>query len=78
MERYYSYGEKSNPEFPHRVKVKEVSDEMLHWCSVYRPVGVFDRYYVEWPGAYNQSQHAIFQFETETPALLFKLKYGDQ
>ena len=74
MERYYSYGGKSNPEFPHRVKVKEVSDEMLHWCSVYRPAGTFDRYYVE----YNQNQYSIFQFETETPALLFKLKYGDQ
>jgi hypothetical protein len=78
MERYHSYGGKSNPEFRYRVQVKENTDEMLHWCSTYPAIGSFERYYIEWPGAYNNSEYTTFQFETERPALLFKLKFGDQ
>jgi hypothetical protein len=77
MERYYSYGGKSNPEFPYRVRVKGATDVMMHWCSVYPAVGSFERYYIEWPGT-EESIYVVFQFETERPAILFKLKFGDQ
>jgi len=77
MERYCSYQGKFNPEFPHRVSINNVSDSMLHWCSTYRPVGIFDRYYVEWTNS-PDSNKVTFQFEAETSALLFKLKFGDQ
>jgi hypothetical protein len=78
MERYYSYGGKSNPEFRYRVSVKDVTDQMLHWCSVYPAVGSFERYYIEWSGFGVGSNDAVFQFETERPAILFQLKFGDQ
>ena len=77
MERYHSYGGKSNPEFPHRVRVKDITDVMMHWCSVYPAVGSFERYYIDWPGAI-ESEYVTVQFETERPAILFKLKFGDQ
>jgi hypothetical protein len=77
MERYHSYGGKSNPDFRYRVQVKEVTDEMLHWCSVYPAVGSFERYYIEWSGD-DGVFFDTFQFETERPAILFKLKFGDQ
>lgn len=78
MERYYSYGGKSNPEFPYRVKVKDASDEMLNWCSKYPAKGSFERYYIEWTTYNHNLQNVVFQFETEEPAILFKLKFGDQ
>jgi hypothetical protein len=76
MERYHSYGGKSNPEFRYRVVVKEVTDQMMNWCSVYPAVGSFERYYVHWNLA--NASGATFQFETERPAILFNLKFGDQ
>jgi hypothetical protein len=85
MERYFSYGGKSNPEFRYRVRIKETTDQMMHWCSVYPANGSFERYYIEWhPGPQGKTSPndsvcgAVFQFETERPALLFKLKFGDQ
>jgi hypothetical protein len=48
MERYYSAGGRTNPDFRYRVRVKDVTDEMYHWCSVYPSTGSFERYYVEW------------------------------
>lgn len=85
MERYYSYGGKSNPEFPHRVKIKDATDEMMHWCSTYPADGPFERYYIEWrpgpQGVTSPDDHqggAVFQFELERAALLFRLKFGDQ
>jgi hypothetical protein len=79
MERYHSYGGKSNPEFRYKIEVNEVSNEMLHWCSVYPSVGSFERYYIEWnSNDYAGDIRAKFQFETERPAILFKLKFGDQ
>lgn len=77
MERYHSYGGKSNPEFPYRVRVKDITDAMMHWCSVYPAAGSFERYYIDWPGAI-ESEYVTVQFETERPAILFKLKFGDQ
>jgi hypothetical protein len=78
MERYHSYGGKSNPEFRYRVSVKDVTDQMLHWCSVYPASGSFERYYIEWNGFVEGANDAVFQFETDRPAILFKLKFGDQ
>lgn len=77
MERYHSYGGKSNPEFRYRVRVKDITDAMMHWCSVYPAVGSFERYYIDWPGAI-ESEYVTVQFETERPAILFQLKFGDQ
>ena len=78
MERYHSYGGRSNPEFRYRVQVKDVTDKMTHWCSVYPAVGSFERYYIEWGRNQSIDGSATFQFETERPAILFKLKFGDQ
>ena len=78
MERYHSYGGRSNPEFRYRVPVKDVTDQMMNWCSVYPAVGSFERYYIEWNGFVEGANDAVFQFETDRPAILFKLKFGDQ
>lgn len=78
MERYHSYGGKSNPEFRYRVNVNNVTDTMFHWCSVYPTVDSFDRYYIEWRSDLEGNAGGTFQFETERPAILFKLKFGDQ
>jgi hypothetical protein len=78
MERYHSYGGKSNPEFRYKVSVEDVTNQMLHWCSVYPAEGSFERYYIQWNGNYDGSNDAVFQFERERPASLFKLKFGDQ
>jgi hypothetical protein len=79
MERYHSEGGRSNPDFRYRVKIKKVSDEMMNWCSVYPTEGYFQRYYVQWNyNQYGDYETTVFQFETERPAILFKLKFGDQ
>lgn len=78
MERYHSYGGKSNPDFRYRVRVSDVTDQMLNWCSVYPSAGSFERYYVEWSRGDQDRAYNVFQFETERPAILFKLKFGDQ
>jgi hypothetical protein len=41
-------------------------------------VGSFERYYIEWGRNQGIDGSATFQFETERPAILFKLKFGDQ
>jgi hypothetical protein len=77
MERYYSAGGRTNPDFRYRVRVKDVTDEMYHWCSVYPSTCSFERYYVEW-GSIAEKLYDVVQFETERPAILFQLKFGDQ
>lgn len=72
MRRYYSEGGCSNPNFINKVRVTNVNDEMFHWCSTYPSERPFERWYVEW-----KDDGAIFQFETEKPAVLFGLKFGD-
>lgn len=75
MEQYYSWGGAQNPDFRYKVKVKEATDPMLHWCSVYPAKGSFERYFIRW--IREDEYRAEFQFETEAPALLFKIKFGD-
>lgn len=72
MERFHSSGGRSNPDFYYKVSVKEATDEMYHWCSVYDrdTEKCFNRYYVKW------GERPVFQFENERPALMFALKFG--
>ena len=80
MEQYYSAGGRSNPDFPHKVKINKLTDEMLIWCQQY-PVkgqGYFQRFYIDWNMKYGEVIHGIFQFECEEPAIMFSLKFGGQ
>jgi hypothetical protein len=73
MKRYHSEGGMSNPNFRHKVKVKDSTDAMFNWCSTnISEASDFDRYYVQWL----QGGGTIFQFENERPALVFALKFG--
>ena len=79
MEMFYGGGGRSNPDFIHKVRVKR-QDGMLEWCDAY-PVtgsGHFKRYYVDWfdGGRGWDTNHAVFQFEWEEPAIMFALKFG--
>ena len=74
MEKFYSSGGCSNPDFRYKVRINrgDVS-EMEEWCDDYPVQGPndFQRYYIEWKNFPN----VIFQFECEAPAIMFKLKF---
>lgn len=74
MNRYHSEGGASNPYFRHTVAVKDVTDEMLNWCSTFKGSEYFERYYVQWTRY--STGGAVFQFETDRAALMFNLKFG--
>jgi hypothetical protein len=78
MEKYYSYGGASNPNFRHKVYVKKVSDHMVEWCQGYGDnQDPFCRYYIKyatWPKS--EVEDIEFQFEQEKPAVLFALHFG--
>jgi len=74
MEKFYSSGGCSNPDFRYKVRINcgDVS-KMEEWCDDYPVQGQddFQRYYIEWKNFPN----VIFQFEREVPAIMFKLKF---
>jgi hypothetical protein len=83
MEKFYGGGGRSNPDFIHKVRVKNGSNpsvsDMMEWCDAY-PTGnhaYFKRYYVDhYVNKSWDSGYTIFQFEWEEPAIMFKLKFG--
>jgi hypothetical protein len=71
MKQYYSFGGSSDPNFRYRVEVREFTDEMFEWCDAYLTADPdFERYY-----AYLYYDRPVFQFETERPAVMFRLKF---
>lgn len=81
MELFYGGGGRSNPDFSYKVRVKK-QDGMLEWCNKY-PVtgtGYFQRYYVDWRdgGRGWDTGYAVFQFEQEDAAFMFKLTWGGE
>jgi hypothetical protein len=72
MKQYYSFGGSSDPNFRYRVEVREVTSAMLAWCIEYPATDPdFERYYY----SYNDRGIPVFQFETEKPAIIFRLKF---
>lgn len=81
MEQFYSAGGRSNPDFPHQVKINKITDEMLVWCQKYtvKGTGYSQRFYIKWNMKYyGEDINGIFQFECEEPAIMFILKFGGQ
>jgi len=77
MEYFHSEGGNNRPDFPHRFKVRDVTDDMVKWCSDYDSQGrSFRRWHIVW-GSIHGLTYDIVQFEWETAALLFSLKFGD-
>lgn len=81
MEYFYSGGGNNRPYFSYRVKVRKCTEEMYVWCAEYDDEGsYFCRFHVEWKDVYGTTEHPrdyeIVQFERETPALMFTLKFG--
>jgi len=80
MNKYFSSGGASNPDFKYKVKVGKVTSDMMEWCDAY-PVegeGYFQRYYIKWVQSSDSGYYpeATFQFEISEAAVLFKLTFG--
>lgn len=76
MEYFYSEGGSNRPYFPHRFKVRNVTNEMHEWCTHYNSEGrSFRRWHIIFGTM--QGSHDIVQFEWEQAALMFALKFGD-
>jgi len=75
--KYFHAGAGADPRFAHRLKVKEVTNEMWTWCDEYDAgTGVdsdFRRWHVSW-GDHWLHYHVV-QFEWEQAALMFALKF---
>lgn len=56
--------------FLNRVVVSRLNDKMIEWCLDYVSDG---RFYI---GLYDGPTGAVFQFESEEPAIMFNLKFG--
>ena len=74
---YFSAGGVENPRFLHRIRVREVTDDMYEWCNTYDDeCKDFRRWHIEW-GSVNIRNHDVIQFEWEQAALMFTLKFGE-
>jgi len=81
MEYFYGGGGNPDPYFRFRFKVSEVTEEMYHWCDKYPDDGrSFCRWHIEHRGIprYRHGNYDIVQIESEKPAKLFALLFGDQ
>lgn len=75
MELFYGGGTQSNPNFPHKVKIKRMTSEAFDWCSNYPSEGPGQRWYVNW-GHDRRLDNDTVHFEWQEPALMFALKFG--
>lgn len=58
--------------FRHSIKVSRLNDKMIEWCLDY----ISDsRFYI---GLFVEPTGAVFQFESEEPAIMFNLKFGGE
>lgn len=74
---YFHAGGGGSPYFSHRIRVRDVPNEIFEWCNNYDDEGRhFRRWHVEW-GTVNIRDHDIIQFEWEQAALMFTLKFGE-
>lgn len=71
MEQYWS-GNGNDRCFRHSINVSRLNDKMIEWCLDY----ISDsRFYI---GLYDGPTGAVFQFESEEPAIMFNLKFGSE
>jgi len=78
--KYFHAGSGADPRFAHRLKVKEVTNEMWTWCDEYDAgTGVdsdFRRWHVEFgEGMVCEDAYDVIQFEWEQAALMFALTF---
>jgi hypothetical protein len=79
MKKFHSEGGRPDPGYRYKVRISHPTDEMIHWCNAYPDANEFPKYYINWLSSmednlfYNQ---AVFSFETETPYIMFVLKYA--
>ena len=75
MKKYHSEGGAQNPDFPHRVRVRDFTTEMHNWCKAYDDQGdTFCRFYIKW-SIYDTDYDQV-SFEQEAPAIMFALRFG--
>ena len=76
MKKYHSEGGRTDPGFPHEVRVRQCNTEMYEWCEAYDDQGrPFCRFYVRWD-YHDAKGYDIVQFEQEAPAVMFALTFG--
>jgi hypothetical protein len=76
MERFYSGGGNSNPDFVYKFKVKSVPDDMWNWCENYPLTGPFQRWYVDYYTG-NFSRDTTIQFESRKAAYVFRIAFSE-
>ena len=79
MEYFYSGGGNNSPYFSYRIRVPKCTTEMYEWCDAFdAEAKCFRRWHVEWKATHKPRDYEIVQFEWETAAILFALKFGQQ
>ena len=79
MEYFWSDGGNNRPVFRYRIQVPKCTTEMYEWCEQFDHEGAyFRRWHVEWMDTHKPRDYEIVQFEWETAAILFALKFGQQ
>lgn len=79
MEYFWSDGGNNRPVFSYRIRVPKCTTEMYEWCEQFDNEGAyFRRWHVEWMDTHKPRDYEIVQFEWETAAILFALKFGQQ
>ena len=77
MKKYHSEGGRTDPGFPHRVRVKDFTSEMYEWCEAYDDQGdTFCRFHVKWNMYERHDEYDRVTFEQEAPAVMFALTFG--
>ena len=77
MKKYHSEGGRTDPGFPHEVRVRQCNTELYDWCEAYDDQGeTFCRYHVKWNMYDNANGHDRVTFEQEQPAIMFALRFG--
>lgn len=76
MKYFHSYGGRSNPDFPYRIKMPgELPEGAYEWCLAYPDQGaLYRRFHCE-QGHAEHKGYVIMQFEWEEAAMMFALRW---
>ena len=72
MEYFYGGGGSSNPNFMYRFEVRELTNDMWHWCEKYPLNGPFERWHVQ-----RNQPKPIVTFESRKAAYMFSIAYSE-
>ena len=81
MEYFYSGGGNNRPSFSYRYTMKEITNEMWHWCEKYPLHGPFQRWHVihnfGQPTDQDRKEIPLIQFEDKNAAFMFSIAFSE-